>query len=317
MKFPGKRLLLWIWWKIRDVLKLFIAWNLRERIVHSSKANPPQYYVIRRQEPWAGFFSNVLYVCGHIAEAKKRGLVPVVDMMTTKTFYSEAGEFLGTRNAWEYFFRQPGGYSLESIKRKPKVLSGNWYPHEWVPAYDSEQPLTIKPETLSLVHNILQHDIPIKDTILLDIQDELSTMGFSGQDWIGVHFRGTDMRVAGGHPRPLGIEEYITAVKMLDPTGIKQVLLCTDEIEAIESFTAHFGERVHYSASIRGSSKEAKGIHELNRPNGKKFASGYEVLRDCIALSHCGSLICGKSNVAIAAISYNGNQYQSLTLIQE
>ena len=67
-------------------------------------------------------FSNVFHVLQHIYLAEKLGLMPVVDMRQYMTYYNEAEEIDGTRNAWEYYFEQPSGFSLDEVYQSSRVF---------------------------------------------------------------------------------------------------------------------------------------------------------------------------------------------------
>ena len=79
-------------------------------LLHRIKA---KYYIIYREEGGAGFFSNYMCVLGHIVLARKFGYIPVVDMKNYKTLYSEDIPVAGTENAWNYYFQDAGGVTLE------------------------------------------------------------------------------------------------------------------------------------------------------------------------------------------------------------
>ena len=86
--------------KNREREKIFIS---NETKLTCSEENNPNitFYVIRRNPPGAGLFSNFLHVLGHIMIANKRKLTPIVDMENYETLYNEETFINGTRNAWE------------------------------------------------------------------------------------------------------------------------------------------------------------------------------------------------------------------------
>jgi len=82
------------------------------------------FYIIRRPEPGAGLFSNFHWVLGHIIYALEKNYIPVVDMKNYKTYFNETALINGTKNAWEYYFKQPTNYNLdEAYKSKNVVVS--------------------------------------------------------------------------------------------------------------------------------------------------------------------------------------------------
>ena len=56
-------------------------------IIKNSKFKK-KYYIINRT-PGSGMFSNVTYILNHIIYAKKKGLVPIIDMKNFTTIYNE------------------------------------------------------------------------------------------------------------------------------------------------------------------------------------------------------------------------------------
>lgn len=107
-----------------------------EIIIDNPKANIDETAYVIRRNPSAGFFSNYFYVMGHIIEATKRNLIPIVDFQNYLTPYSELFQVHGTSNSWEYYFEQPFGYKVSDIKSfKRCIYSANIYQFGKVPTY--------------------------------------------------------------------------------------------------------------------------------------------------------------------------------------
>ena len=81
-----------------------------------------KYYIIRRSELGAGFFSNYLWVLGHVVFAQKLGYIPVVDMENYPTLYSEDVPVKGIYNAWNYYFENIEEASLEEAYQSKKYV---------------------------------------------------------------------------------------------------------------------------------------------------------------------------------------------------
>ena len=79
------------------------------------------FLVIRRNEPQAGLCSLVQTNLAWFRFAEQHGMIPVVDMQTTRNLYQARGE-RGRVNTWEFFFEQPAGYTLEMIKCASRVV---------------------------------------------------------------------------------------------------------------------------------------------------------------------------------------------------
>ena len=79
------------------------------------RGNLGTLYIIRRLGKDGGFFSNWLYVLGHIRYARKKGYIPFVDMANYPTLYNEEYRINNTNNCWEYYFKQPVKMNLQDV----------------------------------------------------------------------------------------------------------------------------------------------------------------------------------------------------------
>lgn len=277
------------------------------------KRSSQSVYIIRRYDG-AGFFSNFLFVLGHVIHAHKQGYIPVVDMQHYPTFYNEKTAVNGTKNAWEYYFKQPTGMSLrEAYKMQRIVLSGGNMLFDEVPYYGTEN---AKFPDYKEVENLLpyiQKYIRFNQELLDEAERILS--GWNGSV-LGVHIRGTDMKYTPGHPAPPSVERYIEAI---EKTGNKfpYIFLCTDEVSILERMRERFGERVVFTEAYR--SDDETSIHGGRNRTGRalhNYLNGREVVMDMLLLSKCNAIICGHSNVSYTAILLNGNQYESVQLLE-
>ena len=153
------------------------------------------FYVIWR-ERGAGFFSNVFHVLGHLTIADSLGMAPVVDMQNFKTFYNEADPINGTRNAWEYYFRQPCDISLDTVNKSKYVVFCNGV---FIDSFnDDTETLVRKIETLE---RIIRKYLHVHSHIQRFCDDFVSEF-FAGKKVLAIHFRGQDQRHALHHPTP-------------------------------------------------------------------------------------------------------------------
>ena len=83
-----------------------------------------KYYIINRSAGGAGFFSNYMWVLGHVIFAGKLGYIPVVDMLNFPTLYSEKEGVAGEKNAWNYYFENVSGVSLEEAYASGSYVMG-------------------------------------------------------------------------------------------------------------------------------------------------------------------------------------------------
>lgn len=270
------------------------------------------FYIIRRRSPGEGFFSNYFYVLAHIMYGHKKGWKCVVDMKNYQTLYSESITYDETDNAWEYYFEQPDGVCVEAAYHsKNYVLSDGCYHSEMgVPVFEIEQGFLVD----SMIDNLYQQQhayIRIKQKLYDEFQ-QFYMERMNGKKWIGVHVRGTDMKIKQEkHTIPPGIEKVFEQIdRLIVADGKIGIFLCCDEKRTIELFVERYGNRCLYNDVFRSENLSDIGIH-MQKSSRKyhHFLLGKEVLADCVLLSKCDYLICGISNVTNAAILLNNHKY--------
>ncbi len=289
----------------------------KTKIVNNTELNADKTFYIIRRTVQAGFFSNFLFILGHMIYADKKGYIPVVDMKNYITLYNEENAINGTMNAWEYYYEQE--FDLEEVyKSKNVILSDDLYLSQYVPSYVGKYAFCIDKQYISNINSYINKYICMKPNVYefySQLREEMNNRCV-----LGVHIRGTDMNVCQDHPQPLGVETFIENIKhFIKYNHVDKILLCTDE-QYIESVVnEEFGDLVICSNSYRAKEGATSGIHlektiENVREN-HKYMLGLEVLRDMMALSECDYLMCGKSNVPLVAMIYNNNNYKQIKLI--
>lgn len=300
------------------IIGCFDSFKYRE-IHHIRNKKEPVYYIIRRKSPWAGFFSNYFYVLSHLSYANKKGWISVVDMQNYPTLYTEDSELFGTKNGWEYYFKQPGDISVEqALKSGNYVLSRNEYlGEEGVPVYTINQG-HITSDMVKYLYPLQQKYIPVNEAIMTEVNMQFEAL-IGREKCVGIHIRGTDMKVAQNeHTLPPGVARSQKALEeILELEKNIKIFLCCDEAEIVNNFRDKYGDRVVFLPAYRSIGNTMQGIHmqSSKRPN-HKYLLGKEVLMDCIMLSKCDYLVCGISNVTSAAIMYNDLNYQKVVLLK-
>lgn len=100
-------------WKIME------KWEWRYYFKRLTK----KYYIINRSAGGAGFFSNYMWVLGHVIFARKLGYIPVVDMLNFQ-------RYIVRRKAWqekkclELLFENVSGVSLEEAYASGSYVMG-------------------------------------------------------------------------------------------------------------------------------------------------------------------------------------------------
>ena len=263
-------------------------------------------YVIYRDNLGCGFWSNFSCVLQGLDHAEQAGLIPVVDMERYPTRYHEDDDWLGTRNAWEYFFEQPAGLSLnDALLLDPTDNQGCT-----VGRFLSIHLVAPSDELTRRARKLLKKYIRIKPHVMA-IADALMAPGVH-ENTLGVHVRGTDMR--GGqailHAVSSTRATYLDQAAQLDRArAFSKIFLASDERETVEMFQQHFGSRLITNDCHRTSAGDvpSEGYEWLFRPQRERhrYLLGLEVLVDALLLSRCGHMLCGISNVSQSAIYFS------------
>ena len=96
-------------------------------------------------------------------------------------------------------------------------------------------------------------------------------------------------------------EEIEAAKKIFNEKGYELIFLATDEEEAVAKFKETFGDKLRFFEDVkRGSEKDDSVAFSATEP-GSRYRLGYEVIRDQYFLTRAEGLVCGISNLTVAA----------------
>ena len=279
--------------------------NVVEKVDNPRKeAKSPQSYVIWRT-PGAGFFSMITSTLAHIDIATSQRFVPVVDFDNHDSVYREDHPVHGTRNMWEYYFEQPAGRQLNEIGTDYVAIDGTWpkgYPYD----------LSASP----VYRKMWDEYIRLTPSSQNFINSSCETLQISSRT-LGVHYRGQEMRTAKGHRYPPTLRQVREAITWsLDNSERDEIFLVTEAEQYMRYFLKFFGSRVIPSPSFRLSRQNSYTVSRPLRKN-HRYLLGLEALRDAVALSRCGGIICGKSNLSEAAIMLANHEMTPMIMISQ
>lgn len=275
---------------------------------HFGEKNPEKnIYMIFCDNSQRGFFSLFNLVLDGLQFADYYNLVPCVEFGES-TLYHEKNGVNGTKNSFEYYFKQVSDVSVSSAHDSKNVIFYE-FNHRKLNLPDFQYTLCASLDDnektefyLNCRAKIIKKYIRFSDAVLEYLNNTAIPM-ISNKRTLGVHVRGTDMNVGyNGHAKAISPDEYLQAVKeAYSREKFEQVFLATDEAAVIDLFANEFGDRLVYFQDILRST-DGKALHfsQNNREN-HKYLLGLEVLRDMYALSISDGLIAGISNVSFAA----------------
>ncbi len=275
--------------------------KVNERRNGHNNAKP---YIIWRT-PGAGFFSIITSTLAHIDIATSQGFVPVVDFDNHDSVYREDYPVHGTRNMWEYYFDQPAGRQLNEVGADHVDIDGTWpkgYPYD----------LSASP----VYRKMWDEYIRLTPSSQNFINSSCETLQISPRT-LGVHYRGQEMRTAKGHRYPPTLRQMREAITWsLDNSECDEIFLVTEAEQYVRYFLKFFGSRVIPSPSFRLSRQNSYTVSRPLRKN-HRYLLGLEALRDAVALSRCGGMICGRSNLSEAAIMLADHEMNPMIKISQ
>jgi hypothetical protein len=257
-----------------------------------------KFYVIWREYPGSGFFSNVFHVLCHLERAHSLGMEPVVDFRDFVTLYHEEEEIAGTRNVWEYYFKPTSRVPLDEVYDSSHVfLCDGKYPRGF--GHDAAHHARLR---LCFDRSVRIHP---------EIEQSVKQwMGGFGARTLGVHFRGQEQNRAPGHLfGPTGRQILRVTNKALEEGDFDRIFVVTEDQRYLDLLRAEFGSMVFATDSFRTSGENA---YRMSPRPLHKYLLGREVLVDALLLSRCQALVASGSNVSEFATLVNGGRFEAV-----
>ena len=253
------------------------------------------------------------------------GMTPVVEW-GSKSVYYDPGMDSVTLNAFEYYFEPVAKIRSDEVKDCKNVVdmfggSNNMSNTILYMKWTSIQSAFYHVEEQEIVRlaDLYKKYIRLNDNTSQFIKEQMNDI-LAEKPILAVHIRGTDFSVGiGSHPIIIKPEEYLETVKRVYAEGnYKKVFLATDDLNALELFKGEFKDKLlYYKDAFRAGSYVGAHATFNDRPF-HHYKLGLEVLRDIYTLANCDSIVCGLSQVSIAARYVNlamGRKYREVVVI--
>ena len=261
------------------------------------------FYITTGVGNTTGFGAMLLKETYNIAYAIKCGYIPIVDLKHhNNQYFKEKREYKD--NVWEYFFKQPLGFSLDDIKEDDLVI---------ISSESTFCPLTtLFEETPLYLPKYIMEDFKTKKiknelTEFLIFNDETkfylekgANEAFNGaNDVLGVLLRGTDYTKRQTYEEFIQPEtkKVIKDIKKLLAEGkFKKVYLATEDKFIYEEFKKEFGELLienrQYMYSTNYDSEKFLSEIKVDRKN-HNYNLALEYLASLYILSKCKGFLGG------------------------
>jgi len=265
--------------------------NLKYVIENFGNKNKDKVFYVIQRFRGGGMFSNLNFVLHHILIAQKLGFIPVVDMKNFPTKYNEREKINNTHNAWDYYFYPLNKCTLEEVYKSRRVIFTDGQTRK-IPEFDTFANLN------GNHYKIYKKMIRFKP-FLTNSADSFIKKHFGKEIFLGVHFRGTDMKTQERHPFPATVGQIISIIeKELKNNKYTKIFVVTEEFEYFKILSRKFGNAIYFADSFRS---KKNNIFEQNSRKNHRFNIGKENIIDMLILSKSDKIICTNSHISDAS----------------
>lgn len=257
------------------------------------------FYVIRRHASRAGLFSFVMTNLAAIECAVAQDYIPVIDMQNSINPMITSNE-VGKVNAWERFYDQPCGYSLDDIARAQNVILGSIQAPAQFPEYD----MLAHPEEVTHWRKLYHQYIHVRPEIS-EAAENYIHQRFSVGRTIGVLYRGTDYVMNKPYDHP--IQPKVSAViahchKVMREFGCGQIYLCTEDADVLRQMQDAFPDQIITYQQHHYSLAAGENINDVGNAQQTPYERNAEYLISIEILARCNCLVAGAAGGTYGAL---------------
>lgn len=260
-------------------------------------------YIITSNRANIGIGALILRCLFHCAHAIKNGYIPLVDLKHhNNQYFKEKREYKD--NVWEYFFKQPLGFSLDDIKEDDLVIISSESTFCPLTTLFEETPLYLPKYIMEdfktkKIKNELTEFLIFNDETKLYLEKKANEAFNGANDVLGVLLRGTDYTKRQTYEEFIQPEtkKVIKDIKKLLAEGkFKKVYLATEDKFIYEEFKKEFGELLienrQYMYSTNYDSEKYLSEIKVDRKN-HNYNLALEYLASLYILSKCKGFLGG------------------------
>jgi len=285
------------------------------------------YYFMKRNE-LATSLSDLLFHyyrnLQHLSYAVNKGWIPVVDWENYGPFrHGEDYPVNGTRNCWEYYWKQPSEYTLEEVYSSKNVILSdrNSIDYGYIPTLFITPPLSNYARQLALKCPQYDQLFQLNEFTENYISERERTLFPPDSKILGVSIRGMayGQHYVPGHPIQPKITELINSViAKMEEWKMDYIFFACESAAFVEIMKNTFGKKLIFLQRERYKEEpiEDDSINPLYIP-GHRYQTNLDYLTEMVLLSRCSSLMAGMSGGVRAAIIWNANQYEHLYIFEK
>lgn len=270
--------------------------------------------------PINNLLANYFYVLTHLRYAREHGYVPVVDQRNYPVYNSLSEAVNGTLNAWEYFWEQPGGITLdEAYQSRNVILSRRKWFGQWDMGYDAA-----KYYDHTVVSSVRSFCVPLNKTTKDYVQQKFDELLAGRGRTLGVCFRygghaKNCFHHGDGHPIQPEIDELAGIVEeRLAEWNMDNIFMTSDSADSVEYFRNRFGNKLIVMPRIR---RKEGVIYKTNEDSpmycgAHIFQTTLEYLAEMELLARCDGLIGSVTSGLRYAIVKNNLNYKHVEILK-
>ena len=271
--------------------------------------------------PVHNLLANYFYVLSHLQYARVKGWVPVVDQLNYPVYNSQSSPINGTKNAWEYFWEQPGEVTLDEAYRSNNVVLSkrSWF-WEWDIGYDAAR---YKDKNTVAFYSELAAMAKLNEETRDHIAKAADDLLPKGKKVLGVNVRigghsAHSAKHGEGHPIQPELEELISDVKLIAQSLKADCIFVSSDTEyAVDRFKAYFGNNLIVYPRLRAAigTEFAPDSQKNIYGQGKSYQTALDYLTEMELLSRCDALIGSVNSGFRYAVVRNANRFEQIEVI--
>ena len=306
--------------------------RMREKYVSLGNENPDKtFYLIRLLPGSEGLIASYMYYLRELQRLENTNYIPVIDMRWD--FYlcahndpSDAGKV----NAWELYFQPVAGYSLEDIDHSKNVIYGevgfrderDRYLSQCFLREDSEEGQAWFNEWHAMDHKYMKLQPKLEMQFseeFLSLIGDFRTIGVEIREGYSILHK-LNYELIDNHPAQPEMEQFIEDIRTcMRRWNCDRVFVSTESQQTIERLQEAFGEKLIFTERKRKNyaldtpaalrEEELRYYKQLSREQ-----VNIDYLKEIYMLSRCTCLLAGRSNSVLAAVLWNGGQYEHYSI---
>lgn len=282
------------------------------------------YYYLETNE-LCPTIANLLYhyyrVLHSIAYALNKGYVPVVDWKNYGRLpHMEEGQVNGTSNGWEYYWNQPGGYSLEEAYQSKNVIlsTRNSQSYQFMPTIAIYSPFTRYVNSLAKCCPQYDRFITFNEITQNYIDSWGKKLFKENERILGVSVRGVayGVKKIPGHPVQPNINELVTFLnEKLEEWSIDKIYFTCEASWMVDEMINIYGDKLIVLPRKRYDKAPTAEDNPLYEP-GVRYQTNLDYLTEMYLLSKCTSLVAGMSSGVRNAVIWNNQKYEHIHIFE-